>query len=464
MKKKIILLSAILICGKIFAQIELPNTISTTEKIYGLSKFWNEVNFNFAYLNKIDKDKWNSDYKSLIKEVINTNNDYDYYRLLQKFAASLKDGHTNIWMPGSLRKILYNGEFGNYKFKLKYIDGKSIITNVNTSKKNEIPIGTQVIEINGETTQNYLNSYVKPYISSSTDDFLNVWAVENMFYQPKGTIFNLKLKTPQNVIISKQLIITKAKEEVFYPKLDDKGVFEFKWLKNKIAYIGLNSFSNSSIDSLFQTKLHEIKKAKGLIIDLRKNLGGDSYYAQSIFKHLTNDDEIQQSRSLIVDYNPLFNFYGTTYNIQAKDTLQGSPENIKMLSRSYLTTNNSYFYEIPFNSFENDVTKSERIVIPTAILIGTHTASSAEDFLVFADNQPHMIKIGQATAGTTGMPMSFDMPSGGTARICIKKEIYPDGREFVGYGIQPDILVKNTYNHFLNKNDAVLKKAMEYFE
>ncbi len=463
MKKSLIIIFIFLFWENSYSQTELPNTISSAEKIYGLSKFWNEVNFNFAYLNKVDTEKWESDYKLLIEEVQDTKNDYEYYRLLQKFAASLKDGHTSIEFPSTYYKdILINGEFGDYNLKVKRIEGKAIITNINESKKNEIPIGSEIIEINGESTENYLDNNIKPYISSNTESLLNDLAVEQMFYQPLGTVFNVKLRTPKNKIIAKQLTLGKADEKEFYPAVDDKGIFDFKWLKNKIAYVGLYTFSNPSIDSLFKSKLPELKKAKGLIIDLRKNLGGDSYYALSIFKHLTKDDEIQQSRSLVMSYNPLFNFYGTHYNLQAKDTLQGSPENVKMLSRAYLTAKNSYFYEIPFNTMANDVKKDERIVIPTVILIGTYTASASEDFLVSTINQPHMIKIGEPSAGTTGMPMSFDMPNGGRAKICIKKEIYSNGKEFVGYGIQPDILVKSTYKDFMNNDDPVLKQAVNY--
>jgi hypothetical protein len=35
---------------------------------------------------------------------------------------------------------------------------------------------------------------------------------------------------------------------------------------------------------------------------------------------------------------------------------------------------------------------------------------------------------------------------GGSARICTKKDTYPNGKEFVGYGIKPDIEVKRTLN------------------
>jgi C-terminal processing protease CtpA/Prc len=462
MKKSLFFLLIIFFFGKSFAQTELPNTISSADKVYGLSKFWNEVNYNFVYLNKIDRQKWDSDYKRLIEEVQNTKNDYEYYRLLQKFVASLKDGHTNIFFPSSFSKFMLNAEFGNYKFSFERIEGKVIITKINKSKKHEIPLGTEIIEVNNLSTDQYLAKHVNPYIAVSTKEFLKAFSVTQMFYQPKGTVFNIKFKKPNGKIISKELTISPVSEKEMYSKNKKEGIFNFKWLKNKTVYIALNSFQSSKIDSLFKSKLPEIKKAKGLVIDLRKNFGGSADYAFSILKNLIHDNKIVNAKSHYLSYNTLFNYYGTQYNLQAKDTIQGSPENIKLLSRAYLTARSSYFYVHPYNTIENKVKKDDRVVIPTAFLIGPFTASSSEDLLVAADNQKHMIKIGEATAGTTGLNIPFKLPGGGWARICIKKDTYPDGREFVGYGIQPDILVEKTVKDYLKNRDPVLQKAIQH--
>ena len=56
------------------------------------------------------------------------------------------------------------------------------------------------------------------------------------------------------------------------------------------------------------------------------------------------------------------------------------------------------------------------------------------------------------------------MPDGGFARICTKKDTYPDGREFVGYGIKPDIVVKRKLKDYLTKKDPVLEKAVEFLK
>jgi C-terminal processing protease CtpA/Prc len=96
--------------------------------------------------------------------------------------------------------------------------------------------------------------------------------------------------------------------------------------------------------------------------------------------------------------------------------------------------------------------------------MGHNTASAAEDFLIYADNQKHMTRIGENSFGSTGQPFVFELPGGGSARICTKKDTYLDGREFVGYGIKPDIIVKRTLNDYLTKKDPVMEKAIDHLK
>lgn len=58
----------------------------------------------------------------------------------------------------------------------------------------------------------------------------------------------------------------------------------------------------------------------------------------------------------------------------------------------------------------------------------------------------------------------FSLPGGGNARVCTKKETYPDGREIVGVGIIPDIEVIPFLKDYINQNDVVLNKALEYIK
>lgn len=69
--------------------------------------------------------------------------------------------------------------------------------------------------------------------------------------------------------------------------------------------------------------------------------------------------------------------------------------------------------------------------------------------------------IGEPTAGSTGQPLFVKLPGGGAARFCTKHDSFADGREFVGVGIQPDIVIRVTRADIIAKHDPVVEKAIE---
>ena len=123
----------------------------------------------------------------------------------------------------------------------------------------------------------------------------------------------------------------------------------------------------------------------------------------------------------------------------------------------------SYNDDYWFESGPDTIAPSNNQVIklPTVVLIGNNTGSAAEDFLVAADPIDHFTTMGDFTYGSTGQPMILRLPGGGKARICTKRDTYPDGREFVGYGIQPDILAPKTIEDILTGEDSVLNMAIK---
>lgn len=433
---------------------QIPNTLTPSDKVYGLSKLWQEVNYNFIYLDKVDRTMWDNRYKELITTVQNTNNDYEYYRELQKFCALLKDGHTNVYLPKSIEPMTVM--FGDYKLFIKNIEGKAIIVRTNLSKKDEIPIGSEIIEVNGKPTQKFIDDNVSPYISSSTDYVLQDWSTSNLLKGLEGETFIIKIKKPNKKIIELTLTHKKTEEKEVFPPEIKKQLLDFKWINKETAYLSLNSFSDEKIDSLFVTKLPELYKAKSLIIDLRSNGGGSTNVGTEILQYLTNDTILYGSRQRTRDHLPAYKAWGKF--IDPKDTI-----NIPWNKKAYLSFHDQLYFDFEYNPTKIQL-NAKRIVVPTVILLGHNTASAAEDFLIFADNQKHMIKIGEKSYGSTGQPYLFDLPGGGYARVCTKKDTYPDGREFVGYGIKPDIEVVPTLDDFLKNTDKALEEAIKYLK
>lgn len=451
--KQSLLFPILLLAFSMFGQ--MPSTLTPSEKVYGLSKFWQEVNYNFIYFNRVDQKQWDSTYVALIEKVQKTENDYEYYRLMQRFCALLKDGHTNIYLPENIQANLLKTMFGDYRIFLKNIDHKAIVTRVNPSKKDILPIGSEILAVNEFPVKEYISKFVSPYISTSTSHLLEDIATAEMLMGIDGQHYQLKIKKPNGEILDLVVTHSKCTETELYPS--DNSTFnllDFNWHDNQIAYVALNSFQDQSIDSIFISKLPELYNAKALIIDLRKNEGGNGDYGLEILQYLIPNKKVYGAKSRTRNLISAYKAWGEM--VTPQDTANNSD-----YSKAYLNFIGEYYYDFP-NTPTTLKTKHKRLIVPTVVLIGHSTNSAAEDFLLYAHQQPHFTKIGSPTSGSTGQPYYFTLPGGAPARVCTKQDTYPDGSEFVGHGVQPDIEVAITLSDYLNGKDPVLEKALEH--
>lgn len=433
---------------------QMPNTLSPSEKVYGLSRFWQEVNYNFVYLNSIDRGKWDSTYIALIDEVQQTSNDYEYYRLLKRFCATLNDGHTSIDFPQEIKSKLMVTMFGDVRLFVENIDHKAIITRINPSQKKAIPPGSEIVEVNGISTRDYMKKYVMPYISSSTSHILEDLATKNLLEGLKGDSYKLKIKRPDQSLYEVTVTHAECTETALFPTVNNQyNLLEFKWLENKTGYLALNSFQDVVIDSLFEARLPEIRTAKSLIIDLRKNDGGNGQYGFDILKYLIPDQVVYGAKSRTRQTLSTYKAWGEMVTVA--DTAVDPDYKI-----AYLNFTDDYYFDFPFNP-KNAETTTPKIVVPTVVLIGHKTESAAEDFLIYANGQKHITKVGTPTAGSTGQPYYFLLPGGAQARVCTKQDTYPDGKIFVGVGIVPDVYVERTVSDYLKGKDSELEKALD---
>lgn len=194
---ELLLVIGLMVMGRSYAQF--PSKLSATDKVYGLSKFWQEVNYNFVYLNKIDRQGWDSMYRALIPQVQATKNDYDYWRLMEKFCAFLKDGHTGVWSSDTaISNNFLTKMFGKYWIGFTNVDGHAIVNYTLKKHLKEIPIGSELIEVDGLPTAQYLKERILPYMSSSTDYVREDMAISNIIAELKGSTYHVKLKRPNN--------------------------------------------------------------------------------------------------------------------------------------------------------------------------------------------------------------------------------------------------------------------------
>lgn len=456
-------------------KIEPSNILTGNQKIYGLSKFWQEARENFIFINQIGIEKWDSIYQSFIPLVTTTKNDWEYFKLLQRFCTQLNDGHTYIMRPPTKldqtepnkpNEVFLPERDGRFKEGLLIIleqYGKIVVVRVNKNLGVKIPIGSQIHTVNNLPIEEYINRYTLPYVSQSADHTRRIIAVRNIVNGCYGDSLRLGYTTPEGKENEIKLTFGSTSSEYpdgidsLFPTDYPKDLIDIEWHENDIAHLKLNSFANHKIVDDFKNILPELRKAKGLIIDLRFNGGGNSEYGVDILQYLTPDDILYGAHSRSRMIVPSYKAWGNYTSV--KDTIGN-----ELAKKSYLAAHNKLYQDFGIDTHNVGIDRNDRLIVPTVILTNVGTASAAEDFLIYADNQKHMIRMGQKTYGSTGQPILVSLVGGISAAICTKEDTYPDGRKFVGVGVIPHIEVNPTWDDYMNNKDPEVDKAIEYLK
>ncbi|HSG99185.1 MAG TPA: S41 family peptidase, partial [candidate division Zixibacteria bacterium] len=378
---------------------------------------------------------WDSAFQAYIPQVLETKTVYEYYRTLERFVALLGDGHTDIVYP----KYMWDS-LTFPPLSLDEAGGRAYVINVAKSLAERIPIGSQITAVDGVEYHTYLERSVFPNICESAPHTRLNRAVRWSLRGWVNTTCAISYTTPGGEPRSETLTRHRAGVEWLLPRMAYERLVEFRWLDSGIAYVALNSFNEDSTVIQFEELAPELYAARGVILDVRQNNGGNSNRAAAILSHFTTDT-----------------LYGSKWKTREHVAAYKAWAQYSDEYAPYLT--GDVWYEE--SDWKYEPTPGTKISAPVVILIGVKTRSAAEDFLVFADPLPQFTFVGEPSSGSTGQPLNVALPGGGRCGIVSKRDQFPDGRDFVGVGVQPDIFVPRTRESLLGESDPALQQALE---
>lgn len=396
--------------------------LTTEEKIEGLSKVWYEAKFNFANFDLVPHLNWDSAYRQFIPRCLATNNILDYYKVLKQFNQLLRDGHSRVTEPP-----YYFSKSNEYvPLVCQYINQQVVLTEILDADTayTKASIGWIIEKIDGTPVQQYIREMIAPYINFSTaqDSIARIYRYELLKGAANSRV-TISFRDEKN-----KIVVQSFKRKSWDT---DENPVQFKVLKNNIGYLKLNSFNTGLVVEIFDSLFNTISKANGLIIDIRSNGGGSSNYGYEILGRLTDKP-----------------FY-TSMNI----------------TRTYRPTSRAWSNEpikIDITKWDWKPYKPNPYLKPVVLLTGPSTYSAAEDFTVAFRSAKRGLIIGCTTGGSTGQPMGYNLPGGGLGFVCSKRDVQPDGEEFVGRGISPDKTVFPTLAGIRNGQDEVLEVAKQF--
>lgn len=429
--------------------------LTSEEKIYGLSLIWKEADYNFPHFHQIEGLDWDAEYRRFLSEITETGDIYEYYLKLQQFTALLKDCHTRVIFPQNFSHYL------DYPLlRLERIEERVIVSRTGRRHADILPTGSQILEVDGEPVDRYLEKEVLPYIAASNQGVLYNRGMSMLFFGLKDSEVEVKFRYPPDyekdpVLADRTGVATLVRSSVDdrWSGLADDGtdLLFHRWLDDDILYVALYSFNDELIIRMFDSILHELRECRGLILDLRENKIGRREVSDEILKYLTEEEiltgiamETRKNISLYKAWGTPIHMYSYLPPEEYRDYGEGNvwhrEERIKI---------------------END-SEREKIIVPLVILIGHETAFAAEDFLVALQSAREGVTlVGSHTAGSRGQALILRLPGGGHIFVSTHRDIYNDDKILTRVGIQPDAESKLLYEDYLNDTDTVLEKGYQ---
>jgi carboxyl-terminal processing protease len=400
------------------------STLSEEERLLGLSLLWSETRFSFAYFDRI-APVWDSLYLQFMPRVRKVRTDFEYYLELKRFLAHIADGHSGVFWPKEIDQAL-----GYPPLEIRKIEGRAVVFRLlhesEELKRNRIQPGPAIVEVDGQPV-GALAAAWRELMTGSTQQATDRLDYFRILTGPRNSAVEVVLEEPGGA--RRKVSLTRSEPYFGDLNLDPIQYYSTRHLGPGLEYFQANQM-NDDVGKAFEDFIGTHPEMNGLILDLRYNGGGSDLVSFDMISRLI--DKPLPSEICEV----------TSYRADKKAEHEGQ-DIIRTMAP------------------EVEPFKGHKFTGWLVVMIGEQSGSATEGgFLSVIRNRPMTILAGETTAGSTGMPMVFKLPGGGVGCVCSRRTLGPDGKAFVGVGIQPDIRTGLTQNDLFQGNDSVLEKAI----
>jgi C-terminal processing protease CtpA/Prc len=426
-------------------------TIPVSDRILTLATFWSEAKYNFAFWDRVEVD-WDAALAEYTQRALDVDSDIEFHRLAIEFGNLLGEAHTNIILPRELRPA-----YGAQPFiELSPVGDKAVVTNVASDLADRIPVGSVVTHIDGQELRRYLAEHVDPQVAASTPHYQFAMSLMGEDEQIAGALMG---RPGSSVRLGYRFPDGTRHEEGFVrrPLADFEGAdwtrqgrankphFEWRWLDDDIAYVGLHVLWDGEVVEEFERIVPELRaRARGIVIDVRLNGGGNSGYGDRIGSYFT-DTPVPVMTWTSPTHVAAYKAWGSRRSHPPEYTAYGQ-------GRATIDT-----VELIL-----EPAAGPALTMPTVLLQSAYTYSAAENFTLLMQQMPQVTTMGTTTAGSTGQPLVIQLASGTWAGITTKRDMTPDGEDFVGVGLTPDVEVLDRVDAIAAGRDLLLERALEH--
>jgi C-terminal processing protease CtpA/Prc len=217
----------------------------------------------------------------------------------------------------------------------------------------------------------------------------------------------------------------------------DPPAFAADSLPGGIAVVRIRSFADDDVVRQFDRTYPDFGAVQALILDLRSASGSQTEYAYQILARLT-DQPFPAVRWKTPQYRAAFR----AWNLADSAMTWYGPDAGSVAPRRE---------HPPYGG-------------PITLLASSGTCGAAEDLLAAFRATGRGVIIGESSAGSVGDIATFPLPKNWAVQFSVTRHSSPDGTEYAGLGVKPDLPVVPTVDDLLSGNEPMLDRARAYLK
>jgi C-terminal processing protease CtpA/Prc len=400
------------------------------------------------------KDDKEAEYKMTFKaraqeiedQITDNTSDTQYFLLLTKWASSFHDGHVNAMLRDDRSKLEFYNASVRFEMLAPGSDHEQLIISQVGSSVSNLKVGTVVTKIQDKDWKTYTADFEK-FASGSTarmrhsnpNNIMRVLLEQNgpVPVKIEGTFAG----KPVSETINRNISLYDGASDPPEPEETGKNLITATILPGNIGYLRIDGFSGSQMRALLGQAMDRLANTDGLIIDVRKNGGGD-LSGDAILARLSDKKLVRFQQ--------------------------------KVISSDYLTAarpSNLFDYTFNGGRFSDMIDRTVRSAGPdkqykkrVVVATSSYCFSACDTFVSALKENKLATVVGEGTGGGSGNPLVFELPvSGHSMRYSVARGYTAINHSLIeGTGTLPDVVIEPTVEERAINQDLQLKKILNY--
>lgn len=424
----------------------------------------------------------------------------DFYNIicqLTDFEGSL---HNDTGLQDKYWKSLQAESFGYFPYPIKWIEGKWRIN----FEEAELPLGAEVIAINGEPMEEVVKNLYKYY----TTDGYNItgkriglrrhFSRYFRWHYGRQKEFDVAFKAIDSDALETRILNSVSYsdyyqnfrtrhslpyDEVYYIDYNEDQKYEYEQIDDSTGILTVRSFSMGDetaeehktyvafLDSIF-SKI-KTENLQNLVVDIRLNGGGDDPNDLLTYSYLTQRS-FQENTEAWISFRkiPLLRYFDIWIPKFVRPLVVGGYN--KQLQEIFPLEKEGKYYQDDFSD-DHQVRKpnEQAFTGQVYLLISPAVASAGSLFAAMVAGNENTITIGEETIGgyyghNGHTPFDYVLPksklTSSFSIVNLEQDVPETSHQIYGRGIIPDDEVHQTLADFITNEDTQMNYTLEMIE